>query len=90
MSWSHRKTSVPWKPASQKKAEEWGLKSRDLGIKAKVLPSDSLERVKMEREIEDIYTWLKTAPTGEVVTVTLLTHSLGSRWQYSKQTKTLT
>lgn len=62
-----------------KKAEDLGLKSRDLGKKTKSLPSDSLERVKIERKIEDIYTWLKTAPTDEVVTVTRLTTSPGNR-----------
>lgn len=62
-----------------KKAEELGLKSRDLGEKAKALPSGSPERVKLEREIEDIYGWLKTAPTGEVVSVAHLPPSQGSR-----------
>jgi len=62
-----------------KKAEELGLKSRDLGEKAKALPADSPERVKLEREIEDIYTRLKTAPTDEVVSIALLTASQGRR-----------
>lgn len=61
-----------------KKAEELGLKSRDLGKKAKALPAGSPERVKLEREIEDIYTWLKTAPTVEVVSVTQPTRSKGN------------
>jgi len=55
-----------------KKAEELGLKSRDLGKKAKELAADSPERLNLEREIEDIYTWLKTAPTRDVVSVTRL------------------
>lgn len=62
-----------------KKAEELGLKSRDLGKKAKALPADSSERVRLEREIEDIYSWLKTAPTGEVVKITHLSNGKGGR-----------
>lgn len=54
------------------KAEELGLKSRDIGNKAKVLPIGSPERVKLEREIESIYSWLRTAPTADVVVVTKL------------------
>lgn len=60
-----------------KKAEELGLKSRDLGKKAKDLPADSPQRVKLEREIEDIYSWLKSAPTGEVVKITHLSNNQG-------------
>lgn len=52
-----------------KKAEDLGLKSRDLAKKAKALPAGSPERVQREQEIEDIYRWLKTAPTAEVVTI---------------------
>jgi len=62
-----------------KKAEELGLKSRDLGKKAKALAAGSPERLNLEREIEDIYAWLKTAPTGEVVSITHLTGTQGSR-----------
>jgi len=58
-----------------KKAEELGLKSRDLGKKAKVLPTASPERVQIEQEIEEIYSWLKTAPVAEVVTVKTLKNS---------------
>lgn len=54
------------------KAEELGLRSRDLGKKAKALPAAAPERLQFEREIEEIYTWLRTAPTGEVVVVTTL------------------
>lgn len=61
-----------------KKAEEMGLKSRDLGAKAKTLPTDSPERVKLEQEIEEIYSWLKTAPAAEVVVVTTLKSTKGS------------
>ena len=62
-----------------KKAEELGLKSRELGKKAKVLPPGSPERVKLEQKIEEIYGWLKTAPADEVVTVTVLKSTKGSR-----------
>jgi len=55
-----------------KKAEELGIKSRDLGKSAKALPPNSPERVRLEQEIEEIYTWLRTAPTNEVVIVTTL------------------
>lgn len=55
-----------------KKAEDLGLKSRDLAKKAKALPAGSPERVQREQEIEDIYRWLKTAPTAEVVTISTL------------------
>jgi formylmethanofuran dehydrogenase subunit E len=62
-----------------KRAEELGLKSRDLGKKAKALATGSPERLNLEREIEDIYAWLKTAPTGEVVSVTHLSGTKASR-----------
>lgn len=62
-----------------RKAEELGLKSRDLGKKAKALPADSTERVQLEREIEEIFSWLKTAPDEEVVFVTLLNNPNGNR-----------
>ena len=55
-----------------RKAEELGLKSRDLGEKAKALPSGSPELHQLEREIEEIFSWLKTAPEQEVVVVSLL------------------
>lgn len=51
------------------KAEEMGLRSRDLGKQARALPEGSAERGRLEREIEGIHDWLRTAPTGEVVTV---------------------
>jgi len=54
------------------KAEEKGLASRDLGKKAKVLPVNTPERVALEREVEEIYTWLRTAPADAVVIVTTL------------------
>ena len=55
-----------------KKAEEIGLRSRDLGNKIKVLPANAPERAALEREVEEIYTWLKSAPVDEVVSVTTL------------------
>lgn len=61
-----------------KEAEEMGLKSRDLGAKAKTLPTDSPERVRLEQEIDEIYSWLKTAPAAEVVVVTTLKSTKGS------------
>jgi len=62
-----------------RKAEELGLKSRDLGEKAKTLPAGSPERDQLEREIEEIFSWLKTAPEQEVVAVTLLPAQKGNR-----------
>ncbi len=53
-----------------RKAEELGLRSRELGKKARSLPQDSAERKRLEREIEGIFTWLRTAPTSEVVAIT--------------------
>jgi len=62
-----------------RKSEELGLRSRDLGKKAKALPAGSPERVQLEREIEEIFSWLKTAPDEEVLVVTLLNNPKGSR-----------
>jgi formylmethanofuran dehydrogenase subunit E len=53
-----------------KKAEELGLKSRSLVKKAKGLPAAAPERKLLEQEVEEIYTWLRTAPHDEVVLVT--------------------
>ena len=55
-----------------KKAEEMGFRSRDLGKKAKTLPADAPERLQLEQEAEEIYTWLRSAPVDEVVIVTTL------------------
>ncbi len=55
-----------------KKAEEMGQKSRELVKKAKALPTGSPERVQAELAIEEIYSWLKSAPAAEVVTINLL------------------
>ena len=62
-----------------KKAEKMGLKSRELGTKAKTLPDGSPERVKLEQEIEEIYSWLKTAPAADVVVVTTPKSTKGSQ-----------
>lgn len=62
-----------------KKAEELGLKSRDLGKKAKALAAGTPERVQLERETEEIFTWLKTAPVEEVVIVTPVNSPKGNR-----------
>ena len=62
-----------------KKAEDLGLKSRDLGKKAKALPAGLPERVQFEREIEEIFSWLKTAPDEEVVVIRLLNNPKGNR-----------
>ena len=62
-----------------KKAEELGLKSRDLGKKAKTLAIGSPDRLNLEREIEDIYTWLKNAPTSEMVSVTHMSGTKASQ-----------
>ncbi len=61
------------------KAEELGLKSRDLGKKAKALPADSPNRLQIERQVEEIFSWLKTAPDEDVVVVTLLNKPKGPR-----------
>ncbi|OGR05558.1 MAG: formylmethanofuran dehydrogenase [Deltaproteobacteria bacterium RIFOXYD12_FULL_50_9] len=53
-----------------KRAEELGLKSRDLRKMAKALPANAPERSQLEREVEEIHSWLKGAPTDEVVIVT--------------------
>lgn len=56
-----------------KKAEEMGLRSRDLGAKAKALPANAPEKVVLEREVEEIYTWLRSASAEDVVIVKTLT-----------------
>ena len=60
-----------------KKAEDLGLKSRNLGKKAKGLPAGDPARMGIEREMEEIYTWLRTAPDDEVVIVTVLKGNKG-------------
>lgn len=51
------------------KASALALRSKELGKKARKLPEGSDERLVLEREIEEIYDWLRTAPTEEVVTI---------------------
>jgi formylmethanofuran dehydrogenase subunit E len=60
------------------KAEEMGLKSRDLGKKAKALPVGTPKRLQLEREVEEIYTWLRSSPVDEVVIVTTLNSKKGA------------
>ena len=55
-----------------KKAEQMGLRSRDLGNKVKALPANAPEKAALEREVEEIYAWLRNAPTDDVVIVTAL------------------
>lgn len=52
------------------KAEQLGFKSRDLSKQAKDLPVGSPKRQQLEREIDEIHEWLRTAPTEEVVIIT--------------------
>ncbi len=51
------------------KAEKLALRSKALGKQARALPENSAERQALEKEIEGIFTWLRTAPTAEVVTI---------------------
>lgn len=55
-----------------KKAEEAGLMSRNLGEKAKLHPNNSPTRLQLEREVEAIYTWLRSAPAADVLIVSTL------------------
>jgi len=43
--------------------------SREMAKQARSLPVGSPERKKLEQELDALYTWLKTAPETEVVTV---------------------
>lgn len=52
------------------RAEKLALHSKELGKKARALPEKSAERQALEQEIEEIFIWLRTAPTTEVVTLT--------------------
>ena len=54
------------------KAEKAGLRSRELAKKARSFPEGSSERKRLEQEVEEIFSWLRTAPAIEVVTVALL------------------
>lgn len=53
-------------------ANEKALSTREINKKARALPVGSPERKKLEQNLETIYTWLKTAPEAEVVTVKLV------------------
>lgn len=52
-----------------KLAEEKAKPTRDLSKKARALPAGSPERQRLEKEVEGIYAWFRTAPEAEVVTV---------------------
>ena len=51
------------------KAEKLALRSKELGKKARELPESSAERQTLEKEMEGIFTWLRSAPMAEVVTI---------------------
>lgn len=51
------------------KASALALKSKELRKTARALAENSQERLVLEREIEEIFQWLRTAPSSEVVTV---------------------
>lgn len=61
------------------RAEEIGLKSRELGKRAKTLPAGSPVRAQLEKEIDDIYTWLKSAPADEIVIISAVKPKEGKR-----------
>lgn len=61
------------------KAEELGKKSLELNKKSAALLFSSPERLQLEKEIENIYAWLKTALDDEVVIVTTLKAPKGKR-----------
>lgn len=50
-------------------AEEKAKPTRELSKKARALPAGSPERQRLEKEVEDVYAWFRTAPDAEVVTV---------------------
>lgn len=52
-----------------KAAEGKGLRSRELGKKARALPEGSAERERLVGEIEAIHEWFRTAPTPEIVSI---------------------
>jgi len=55
-----------------RKAEDEGLRFRELKKKAKALREGSEERKSLEGEVDEILDWLMYAPTPEVVVVTQL------------------
>ncbi len=50
-------------------AEEKGKLSRELSGKARELPVGSPERQRLEAEVEEIFSWFRTAPDKDVVIV---------------------
>lgn len=52
-----------------KLAEEKAKPTREISKKARALPSGSPERQRLEKEVEEVYAWFRTAPDAEVVTV---------------------
>ena len=54
------------------KAEKLALRSKELSKKARKLPENSGERQAMEKEIQEIFTWLRIAPTVEVVKISTI------------------
>lgn len=62
-----------------RKAEELGVKSRKIWKTAKALPAGSPERIQFDLEVEEIFSWLKTAPDEEVVVITLIKNPKGHR-----------
>jgi formylmethanofuran dehydrogenase subunit E len=56
-----------------KKAEELGLRFRELKKKSRSLPKSSSEWKRMEQESEEILNWLREAPTSEVVAIVPVT-----------------
>jgi formylmethanofuran dehydrogenase subunit E len=53
------------------KAQEMGKNYRTLSKKLRSLPDDSAQRNEVEREIEAVFEWFRTAPEKEVVSVTV-------------------
>lgn len=52
------------------KASKQALRSKELSKKARNLPENSAERTKLEAEVEEIISWLSSAPTDDVVVIT--------------------
>lgn len=52
-----------------KQAEEKGKQARELTKQARELPVGSPERKRLEKDVEEIFAWFRTAPDGDVVVV---------------------
>ena len=52
-----------------KAAEETGNLSRELSKKARGFPIGTPERLRLEKEVEEIFAWFRTAPDADVVLV---------------------